>query len=152
LRRLILPVTYFLERPFTNWTRTSAESMTSFALVLALNSPLHVIREKLDEVLLNNPLWNGNTKEVMINELGESSMVVRITLSATDPHTALRLKSQVQEELLRFLNQLKGSVLLGAVPEPAAPETTVNSNSVPPKSEQASGEPVAAGRVVERPA
>ena len=143
LRRLILPVTYFLERPFTNWTRTSSESMTSFALVLALNSPLNTIRKKLDEILLDNPLWNGRTKEVMISELGESSMVVRITLSAADPHTALRLKSQVQEELLRFLNQLKDSILLGAVAEPPA-ETP---NSV--KSQKAPTILEPAGRLAE---
>src|SRR5258708_16468427 len=46
LRRLILPVTYFLERPFTNWTRTSAESATSFSLVLSLDASLPAIRNQ----------------------------------------------------------------------------------------------------------
>ena len=79
LRRLILPVTYFLERPFTNWTRTSAESLTSFSLVLSLGDSLPAIRKQVDEILRANPLWNGGKREVMISELGESSMVVRIT-------------------------------------------------------------------------
>ena len=48
LRRLILPVTYFLEKPFTNWTRTSAESLTSFSLVLSLDASLSSIRKQVE--------------------------------------------------------------------------------------------------------
>ena len=136
LRRLILPVTYFLERPFTNWTRTSAESLTSFSLVLSLDASLPAIRKQLDTILHANPLWNGGKWEVMISELGESSMVVRITLGAANPEIAFQLKSQVQEKILDYLNQFKKGSLIGAVadPEPAIelPETTH-----PPKLEPA---------------
>jgi small-conductance mechanosensitive channel len=72
LRRLILPVTYFLERPFTNWTRTSAESLTSFSLVLSLDASLPAIRKQVDTILHANPLWNGGKWEVMISELGDT--------------------------------------------------------------------------------
>ena len=72
LRRLILPVTYFLERPFTNWTRTSAESLTSFSLVLSLDASLSAIRKQVDTILRGNPIWSGGQWEVMISELGES--------------------------------------------------------------------------------
>ena len=124
---MILPVTYFLERPFTNWTRTSAESLTSFSLVLSLHASLPAIRKQLDTILHANPLWNGGKWEVMISELGESSMVVRITLGAANPEIAFQLRSQVQEKILDYLNQFKEGSLIGAVadPEPAMelPET-----------------------------
>jgi len=136
LRRLILPVTYFLERPFTNWTRTSAESLTSFSLVLSLDASLPAIRKQVDAILHATPLWNGGKWEVMISELGESSMVVRITLGAANPEIAFQLKSQVQEHILDYLNQFKKGSLIGAVadPKPAVPlaETTN-----PPKLEPA---------------
>jgi small-conductance mechanosensitive channel len=118
LRRLILPVTYFLERPFTNWTRTSAESLTSFSLVLSLHASLPAIRKQLDSILHANPLWNGGKSEVMISELGESSMVVRISLGAANPEIAFQLKSQVQERILDYLNQFKDGSLIGAVADP----------------------------------
>jgi small-conductance mechanosensitive channel len=118
LRRLILPVTYFLERPFTNWTRTSAESLTSFSLVLSLDASLPAIRKQLDTILRANPLWNGGKWEVMISELGETSMIVRITLGAANPEIAFQLKSQVQEHVLHYLNQFKKGSLIGAVAEP----------------------------------
>jgi small-conductance mechanosensitive channel len=119
LRRLILPVTYFLERPFTNWTRTSAESLTSFSLVLSLDASLPAIRKQVDTILRNNPLGNGGKGEVMISELGESSMIVRITLSAANPEIAFQLKSQVQEHILGYLNQFKKGSLIGAVADPS---------------------------------
>src|SRR3984957_4720079 len=118
LRRLILPVTYFLERPFTNWTRTSAESLTSFSLVLSLDASLPAIRKQLDTILRANPLWNGGKTEVMISELGETSMIVRITLGAANPEIAFQLKSQVQEHVLHYLNQFKKGSLIGAVVKP----------------------------------
>src|ERR1700751_1405385 len=121
LRRLILPVTYFLERPFTNWTRTSAESLTSFSLVLSLDASLSAIRKQVETILHANPLWNGGKWEVMINELGETSMVVRITLVASNPEIAFQLKSYVQEHILDYLNQFKKGSLIGAVADQKPP-------------------------------
>ncbi len=115
LRRLILPVTYFLEKPFTNWTRTSAESLTSFSLVLSLDASLAAIRKQVERILRANPLWTDGKWEVMISELGESSMVVRITLGAANPEIAFQLKSQVQEHILGYLNEFKKGSLIGAV-------------------------------------
>jgi small-conductance mechanosensitive channel len=137
LRRLILPVTYFLERPFTNWTRTSAESLTSFSLVLSLDASLPAIRKQVDTILHANPLWNGGKWEVMISELGETSMVVRIVLGAANPEIAFQLKSQVQEHILGYLNQFKKGSLIGAVADPKTPRELAERTN-PPKLEAAS--------------
>ena len=136
LRRLILPVTYFLERPFTNWTRTSAESRTSFSLVLSLDASLSAIRQQVDAILRGNPVWSGGKWEVMISELGETSMVVRITLGAANPEIAFQLKSYVQEHILDYLNQFKKGSLIGAVADPKPP-TELEERISPPKLEPA---------------
>jgi len=140
LRRLILPVTYFLERPFTNWTRTSAESLTSFSLVLSLDASLPAIRKQVEMILRANPLWSGGKWEVMISELGETSMVVRITLGAPNPEIAFQLKSQVQEHILDYLNQFKKGSLIGAVADPKAP-TQLAETTKAPKLEPATSAP-----------
>lgn len=118
LSRLILPVTYFLEKPFTNWTRTSAESLASFSLVLSLDASLSSVRKQVDTILQTNPLGGTGKSEVMISELGESSMVVRITVGGANPEIAFQLRSQVQEHLLDYLNRFKKGSLIGAVPDP----------------------------------
>jgi small-conductance mechanosensitive channel len=129
LRRLILPVTYFLEKPFTNWTRTSAESLTSFSLVLSLTASLPAIRQQVDTILRAHPLWNGGKWEVIVSELGETSMVVRITLGAPNPEIAFQLKSQVQEHILNYLNQFKEGPGMGALPKPIAAVEMAETNS-----------------------
>ena len=136
LRRLILPVTYFLEKPFTNWTRTSAESLTSFSLVLSLAASLPAIRQQMNTILRAHPLWNGGKWEVIVSELGETSMVVRITLGAANPEIAFQLKSQVQEHILNYLNQFKEGSQIGALVDPKpAMESAKTTN--PPGSEPA---------------
>jgi small-conductance mechanosensitive channel len=140
LRRLILPVTYFLERPFTNWTRTSAESLTSFSLVLSLDASLPAIRRQVAAILSSNSLWNGGKWEVMISELNESSMVVRITLGAKNPEIAFQLKSQVQELILNYLNQFKKGSLIAAVAEPK-PVTELPETTSPATPEPAMAQP-----------
>jgi small-conductance mechanosensitive channel len=135
LRRLILPVTYFLERPFTNWTRTSAESLTSFSLVLSLGASLSAIRKQVETILHTTPLWKDGKWEVMISELGETSMVVRITLGAANPEIAFQLKSYVQEHILDYLNQFKKGSLIGAVADPKPPTQVtepINSQKLEP--------------------
>ncbi|MBV8216680.1 MAG: mechanosensitive ion channel [Verrucomicrobia bacterium] len=135
LRRLILPVTYFLERPFTNWTRTSSESLTSFSLVVSLDSSLPAIRQQVETILHANALWNGGKWEVCVSELRESSMVVRITLGASDPEIGFHLKSYVQEHIVDYLNEFKNGSLIGAVaeqkPPMAAPEPIKNQKLEP---------------------
>jgi small-conductance mechanosensitive channel len=138
LRRLILPVTYFLEKPFTNWTRTSSESLTSFSLVLSLDASLRAIRKQVETILHANALWNSGKWEVLVSELRESSMVVRISLGASDPEIAFQLKSYVQEHIVDYLNQFKNGSLIGAVadrkPPLAAPELIKNQKLEPAAS------------------
>jgi hypothetical protein len=118
-------------------SRTSAESLSYFSLVLSLAASLPAIRQRVDTILRAHPLWNGGKWEVMVSELGETSMVVRITLGAANPEIAFQFKSQVQEHILNYLNQFKEGSLTGAlaVPKPAMElaETTKPPTSEPTK-------------------
>jgi hypothetical protein len=68
-------------------------------------------------------LWNDKSKELEIDELRESSMIIKVTISAANPRSAKKLKSQVQEELLRFLIGLRAGALLGAISRVTASAT-----------------------------
>jgi hypothetical protein len=83
-----------------------------------LDASLAAIRKQVERILRANPLWTDGKWEVMISELGESSMVVRITLGAANPEIAFQLKSQVQEHILGYLNEFKKGSLIGAVADP----------------------------------
>ena len=87
-------------------------------MVLSLDASLSSVRKQVDTILQANPLGGTGKSEVMISELGESSMVVRITVGGANPEIAFQLRSQVQEHLLDYLNRFKKGSLIGAVPDP----------------------------------
>jgi hypothetical protein len=80
-----------------------------------LNHSLAAIRKQVETILHASTLWSGGKWEVVISELHESSMLVRITLGSSDPEIAFQLKSYVQEHIVDYLNQFKKGSLIGAV-------------------------------------
>jgi len=94
-----------------------------------LDASLPAIRKRVETILRANPLWNGGKWEVMISELGESSMVVRIMLGAANPEIAFQLRSQVQEHILDYLNQFKKGSLIGAVADANTSDAVVRGNN-----------------------
>ena len=119
---------------------TSAESVASFSLILSLDASLASIRKQVETILHANPLYEGGKSEVMISELGESSMVVRITVGGADPEIAFQLKSQLQEHLLEYLNRFKKGSLIGAVPDLKPATESAETRNLP------NAEPTAVGR------
>lgn len=54
-RRLVLPVTYFLEKPFQNWTRTSSDILGTVFLYVDYGLPVERLREHLTHLLVDHP-------------------------------------------------------------------------------------------------
>jgi small-conductance mechanosensitive channel len=104
LRRLVLPISYFLEKPFRNWTKLSSEVVGSIKLFLDFRTPLQPLRDRLDSVpLRGEPLWNGKLKSVEITDLRESHMVVEVSVSANTPDELRSLCVKLREDLIQYL-------------------------------------------------
>ena len=104
-RRLILPITYFTDRPFENWTRnTSAVTITIF-LYLDYKLPLEALREEYIKMVNAEPNWDGNVCKLIITDFTEKAMQVRATASASDPDKAFELRALLREKLIYFINQ-----------------------------------------------
>ena len=102
-RRLILPITYFVETPFENWTRSEASITGSVFLYLDYNVPVDKIREKARELVETNSLWNGDTFAVQVTDTQPTCIVVRVLLSARDAPSAYDLRCQIREQLITFI-------------------------------------------------
>jgi small-conductance mechanosensitive channel len=102
-RRLVLPVSYFLERPFQNWTRTSADILGPVVLHLDYRTPLDAMRAELNRFLEGNDLWDGVVKVVQVTDTTERNIVVRILVSAADSGRAWDLRCAVREHMVDFL-------------------------------------------------
>ncbi len=102
-RRLILPITYFVETPFENWTRSDASITGSVFLYLDYTVPVDKIREKARELVEADPLWNGDVFAVQVTDTQPTCIVVRLLVSAQDSPSAFDLRCHIREQLVAFV-------------------------------------------------
>ncbi|MBG6235043.1 small-conductance mechanosensitive channel [Pedobacter sp. CAN_A7] len=102
-RRLILPITYFIEKPFQNWTRVSADLLGTVFLYLDYNTPIPTLREELTKVLHVHPLWDKRVNVVQVTDNKEATIEVRFLMSARNSSQAFDLRCDVREHMLAFV-------------------------------------------------
>ena len=105
LRRLIVPLSYFIEKPFQNWTRDSAALIGVVYFHLDYRAPIGVIRDKVKELVENSKDWNGETLAVQVTDAKESTIEVRATMSANSAGQAWNLRCDVREKIIDFLQR-----------------------------------------------
>jgi small-conductance mechanosensitive channel len=103
LRRLIVPLTYFTEKPFQNWTRVSANIIGSVFIYVDYSTPVDVIRAELLRILKNSDLWDGKTWVLQVTNTTEQTMELRALMSAKTAPLAWDLRCEVREKLINFL-------------------------------------------------
>ena len=104
-RRLIVPITHFIEQPFQNWTRKSADILGTVFLHVDYRAPLDAIREELDRILRESPYWDGKVKVLQVTEAREQTLEIRALASAADASLAWDLRCEVREKLIQFLQR-----------------------------------------------
>ena len=103
-RRLILPVTWFLEKPFQNWTRANTDIMGTVFIYVDYGFPVESIRQELSEMLKDNPNWDGRSANVQVTKTSEQGKEIRILLSSADASKNWNLRASVREKLIDFIN------------------------------------------------
>lgn len=104
-RRLIVPINYFIEKPFQNWTRISADLLGTIYLYTDYTVPVQALREELDRVLAGTKLWDGRVKGIQVTDSKENVLEVRVLVSAADASAAWDLRCLVREKLVDFLQR-----------------------------------------------
>jgi small-conductance mechanosensitive channel len=105
LRRLIVPLTYFIEKPFQNWTRESAALIGVVYFYLDYRAPIGAIRDKLKQLVDNSKDWNGQTVSLQVTDTKESTIEVRAIMSANSAGQAWSLRCEVREQMIDFLQR-----------------------------------------------
>lgn len=104
-RRLILPSTYFLEKPFQNWTRTSGDLLGSVFLYTDYTIPFDELRKELDRILETTDLWDKKAKVLQVSDAKEYTVETRILVSAKNSPTAWDLRVLVREKMIEFIQK-----------------------------------------------
>ncbi|MGE0748501.1 MAG: mechanosensitive ion channel family protein [Rhodospirillales bacterium] len=102
-RRVILPLTYFIERPFQNWTREKASLIGAVLLYVDYAAPVDRLRAKVEEIAKSSPLWDGQVVNLQVTDCRERTMELRALVSAANAGDAWNLRCLVREKLLDFL-------------------------------------------------
>jgi small-conductance mechanosensitive channel len=111
-RRLILPITYFLERPFENWTRSATDIVGAVLLKVDLSIPVDALRAELRRICEADPLWDKRSCALQVTDSDAGSMTLRAAVSADDATKLWDLRCNVRERMLAFLNAYENGKFL----------------------------------------
>jgi small-conductance mechanosensitive channel len=104
-RRLILPINYFLDNPFENWTRTSSNLLTTVYIYTDYTIPVETVRQEFFRLLTTTPLWDGCSKGFVITSVKESTVELRALMSARNSGEAFDLHCYIREKLIEFVQK-----------------------------------------------
>jgi small-conductance mechanosensitive channel len=104
-RRLVLPVSYFIERPFQNWTRSTSDLLATVFLHVDYTAPIDALRAELTRVLQGSSLWDGRVNVLQVTEARERTLEIRALASAADSSRAWDLRCEVREKLVAYLQR-----------------------------------------------
>ncbi|WP_049124541.1 mechanosensitive ion channel family protein, partial [Burkholderia cenocepacia] len=102
-RRLVVPLQWIIENPFTNWTRSSAEIIGTVYLSVDYRTPLAPLREELARLVHAAPEWDGRVQVLQVTDATERTMQLRALVSAADSSSCWDLRCRVREGLIAYL-------------------------------------------------
>jgi small-conductance mechanosensitive channel len=102
-RRLIVPLQWFIENPFENWTRSSSQLLGTVMLYLDYATPIAPLRAELERLVHADPDWDRRVSVLQVTDATDRAMQVRILLSAGDSGKAFDLRCRVREGMLAFI-------------------------------------------------
>jgi small-conductance mechanosensitive channel len=104
-RRLVVPSTYFLDKPFQNWTRTSADILGTVFIYTDYTMPFEPLRKELTRLLESNSLWDKKVNVLQITDAKQTTVEIRALMSAANSPDAWDLRVYVREKLIEFIQR-----------------------------------------------
>jgi len=106
LRRLVVPVTQFIDKPFQNWTRTSAEILGTVFVYADYTIPVDEVRAELERILDDSrDLWDGKVSGLQVTDTTDRHVELRALMSAADSSKAWDLRCRVRERLVTWIQK-----------------------------------------------
>jgi small-conductance mechanosensitive channel len=105
LRRMVLPITYFINTPFQNWTYSTANLIGSVVLTIDYSVPIGAIRDEVNRILANTILWDKQVGSAAMTDATKDSAEIRILVSARNSAQLFDLRCLVRERLVHFISE-----------------------------------------------
>ena len=105
LRRLVLPLSYFIDHPFQNWTRNRSDLHGSVFLYVDYTVPVEEVRAERQRIVKSTNLWKGQVCVLQVSDAKEGTVQLRALIDARDSSSAWDLRCYVREKLIQFLQE-----------------------------------------------
>jgi len=105
LRRLVIPLSYFIEQPFQNWTRRTANLLGTVYLCGDYTLPVEALRNELHRLPQETPLWDGQSWGLQVTDATAQGIRLRALMSARNSSDVRNLRCLVREKLIAYLGQ-----------------------------------------------
>jgi small-conductance mechanosensitive channel len=103
--RLVLPLSYFITKPFQNWTRVSAQITGSVILWVDYTFPVDEARKALKPIVENNPLWDKRFWNLQVSDTSEKTIQLRVLATAADSSKCWDLRCKIREDFIAYIQQ-----------------------------------------------
>jgi small-conductance mechanosensitive channel len=104
-RRLVVPISYFLEKPFQNWTRNSSDLIGTVFFYSDFLIPIEEVRAEVQRVVQASKLWDKRVFVVQVTDFRSDCVEIRILASAATSPTLFDLRCEIREKILIFLQE-----------------------------------------------
>ena len=102
-RRLVVPLQWFIEHPFQNWTRTTAQLLGDATLWLDYHTPMKAVRDQLQKLCEGDPRWDGRVCVAQVTDANQHAIQVRLLVSARNSGDLFDLRCAVRERMICHL-------------------------------------------------
>jgi small-conductance mechanosensitive channel len=104
-RRLVVPLSYFIEKPFQNWTRATSQLLGSVYILADYSLPLDQARAALKEIIENHPLWDKRFWNLQVTDASEKTMQLRVLATSADSSKSWDLRCDIREKFIAYIQQ-----------------------------------------------
>jgi small-conductance mechanosensitive channel len=111
LRRLILPLSYFIEKPFENWTRRSANLLGTVMIYVDYEIDVDAVREELQRILKGSGMWDEQVQALQVTDATPQTLELRALMSAANSDDLWNLRCLVREKLVVFVREHQPAAL-----------------------------------------
>jgi small-conductance mechanosensitive channel len=104
-RRLVVPLSYFIEQPFENWTRRRGDLLSTAFLYVDYSVPVEPLRAELQRIVKESPLWDRRVCGLQVTNLTDHTMELRCLISAAGSSQCFDLRCLIREKMIEFLRE-----------------------------------------------
>jgi small-conductance mechanosensitive channel len=102
-RRMVVPLSYFIEKPFQNWTRDAASLIGVIALYVDYRADVPRIRQRLAELAKESKLWDGAVVNLQVIDADARTIQLRALVSARNAPQSWDLRCEIREKLVAYI-------------------------------------------------